>query len=85
MTILLLVFNPWSLELLYRNAPPYQNAIFVSSPTKNCVTSRIMIEKASNHIETVGLSLQNDCTYLSFHKSQRIKNMFNVMTQYKVA
>ena len=35
--------------------------VFGRSPTKNCVTSRIMIEKASNHIETVKLSLRNDC------------------------
>ena len=55
---------------------PYQNAIFVSSPTKNCVTSRIMIEKASNHIETVGLSLQNDCICLNGLKTSR----FNIMT-----
>ena len=54
----------------------------ICSPTKNCVTSRIMIEKASNHIETVGLSLRNDCI-LAFICLNGLKtSRFNVMTQY---
>ena len=61
---------------------PYQNAIFVRSPTKNCVTSRIMIEKALKHIETVRLSLQND-RILAFICLNGLKtSRFNVMTQY---
>ena len=36
-------------ETLLYVVSPYQNAIFVRSPTKNCVTSKI-IKKVSNHI-----------------------------------
>ena len=54
-------FKAWSLELSYRNAPILGLALskrnICEISTKNCVTSRIMIEKASNHIETLGLSL----------------------------
>ena len=85
---------PWSLEFLNTETLlyvflPYQNAIFVRSPTKNCVTSR-MIEKPrttyfltlNKNIETVGLSLRND-RILAFICLNGLKtSRFNVMTQY---
>ena len=56
--------------------------VFGRSPTKNCVTSRIMIEKASNHIETVKLSLDL-WLYFSFICLKGLKtSRFNVMSQY---
>ena len=73
-----LLVQPWLVVLLYRNDPIcgltlYWNTILVRSHTKYCVTSRIMIEKASNQRETDKLSLQNGWIFAFILMSQQNK------------
>ena len=73
-----LLVQPWLVVLLYRNDPIcgltlYWNTILVRSHTKYCVTSRIMIEKASNQRETDKLSLQNGWIFAFILMSQQSK------------